>query len=204
MGPQERWAAFRERYPDVFICSVPVCEFSLAESLTMHAVQSSGRVTQPARSFCDTYITARTAGNEIAPNPPFTIRHYFLHLHYHGSQALGICCARYCAFLFPVREYGPLNLGRDARSTLDSQWTRAWISIPSPIPCLLATFGPVIFLDTTERSLNGLNIPRPHDETFTPAFSVDCPSEAGAARHHSSPALLLSRYQPRALACCLA
>ena len=115
----------------------------------MHAVQSSGRVTQPARSFCDTYITARTAGNEIAPNPPFAIRHYFLHLHYHGSQALDICCARHCAFLFPVREYGPLNLGRDARSTLDSQWIRAWISIPSPIPCLLATFRPVIFLDTT-------------------------------------------------------
>jgi hypothetical protein len=157
MAPQEGWAALRERYPDVFICFVPVYEFSLAENLTMHAAQSSGRAIQPARSFCDTSITARTAGNEIAPNPPFAVGHYFLHLHYHRSQIGSgymlrplLCLSVPCSAPF---QSGNLNLGRDARNALDLRWIRAWAFVPS----YLRTF--YISRHYSKRPLNGPNIP---------------------------------------------
>lgn len=74
----------RDGLRDVSICSVPVCEFSLAESLTMHAVQSSGRDIQPARSFCDTlhhcmYSRKRDSAQSA-------LRRSSLFLHLHGSQ----------------------------------------------------------------------------------------------------------------------
>lgn len=149
MAPQEGWAALRERYPDVFICFVPVYEFSLAESLTMHAAQSSGRAIQPARSFCDTSITARTAGNEIAPNPPFAVGHYFLHLHYHRSQIGSGCMLRPLLCLsVPCPRVRPLfNLGTLISVVMpEMPWIRGGYALGHSF---LRAFGLFIFLDTT-------------------------------------------------------
>ena len=67
----------------------------------------------PLGAFVIPSTTARTAGNEIAHNPPFAVGHYFLHFHYHRSQIGSGCMLRpLLRFSVPCpRVRPPFNLG---------------------------------------------------------------------------------------------